>query len=80
MFSKHYLTNINVGVSLIFALFPQQDRIIPADPISGSEKIKTLKRLDQVIQQRLITSKLPPQMSNLVIGKALSSTAAVTCP
>lgn len=52
-----------------FFTFFQQDRIIPADPITGSERIKTLKRLDQVIQQRLVTSKLPPQMSNLVIGK-----------
>ncbi|XP_028405529.1 mediator of RNA polymerase II transcription subunit 14-like isoform X2 [Dendronephthya gigantea] len=46
-----------------------RDRIIPADPITGNERIKTLKRLDQVIQQRLITSKLPPQMSNLVIAE-----------
>ncbi|CAB4003964.1 mediator of RNA polymerase II transcription subunit 14-like [Paramuricea clavata] len=45
-----------------------RDRIIPADPITGNEKIKTLKRLDQVIQQRLVTSKLPPQMSSLVIA------------
>ena len=57
--------NINLYYCLIFFL---QDRIIPTDPIAGSEKLKTLKRLDQVIQQRLVTSKLPPQMSNLVIG------------
>jgi hypothetical protein len=66
----------NVGVSSInhtsLNISSQQDRIIPADPITGNEKIKTLKRLDQVIQQRLVTSKLPPQMSSLVIGKRKS--------
>ena len=40
---------------------------MPPDPISSVEKVKTLQRLNQVIQHRLVTSKLPPQLSNLEI-------------
>ena len=44
-----------------------RDRIVPPDPISTSEKKATLLRLNQIIQQRLVTTGLPSQMRNLKI-------------
>ncbi|XP_073993036.1 mediator complex subunit 14 isoform X1 [Rhodnius prolixus] len=44
-----------------------RDRIIPPDPITLSEKKATLQRLNQVIQHRLVTGNLMPQMRNLKI-------------
>ncbi|XP_076466284.1 mediator of RNA polymerase II transcription subunit 14-like isoform X3 [Babylonia areolata] len=44
-----------------------RDKIIPPDPITIQEKKQTLQRLDQVIQYRLVSSELPPQMRRLKI-------------
>ncbi|XP_071949525.1 mediator of RNA polymerase II transcription subunit 14-like [Antedon mediterranea] len=44
-----------------------KDRIIPADPITASEKTSVLLRLNQIIQHRLVTSEMPSQLSNLSI-------------
>ena len=52
---------------LISDMLLLQDKIVPPDPLSSVEKVKTLQRLNQVIQHRLVTSKLPPQLSNLDI-------------
>ncbi|XP_078381041.1 mediator of RNA polymerase II transcription subunit 14-like isoform X2 [Oculina patagonica] len=45
-----------------------RDKIVPPDPITAVEKSKTLQRLNQVIQHRLVTSKLPPEMGDMVIA------------
>lgn len=42
-----------------------REKIVPPDPITPSEKRTTLLRLNQIIQQRLVTSVLPEQMKNL---------------
>lgn len=44
-----------------------KERIVPPDPITISEKKSTLQRLNQVIQHRLVTGNLLPQMRNLKI-------------
>ncbi|KAL1123440.1 hypothetical protein AAG570_002520 [Ranatra chinensis] len=44
-----------------------RDRIVPIDPITPSEKKNTLQRLNQVIQHRLVTGNLMPEMRNLKI-------------
>ncbi|XP_066584073.1 mediator of RNA polymerase II transcription subunit 14 isoform X2 [Prorops nasuta] len=44
-----------------------RERIVPPDPITPSEKKNTLQRLNQVIQHRLVTGNLLPQMRNLKI-------------
>ena len=44
---------------------------MPADPITSFEKTKTLQRLDQVIQHRLVTSKLPSEMGSMIVGECL---------
>lgn len=44
-----------------------QERIVPPDPITPSEKRTTLQRLNQVIQHRLVTGNLLPQMRNLKV-------------
>ncbi|PSN29847.1 Mediator of RNA polymerase II transcription subunit 14 [Blattella germanica] len=44
-----------------------RERIVPPDPITPSEKRQTLLRLNQVIQHRLVTGNLLPQMRNLKI-------------
>ena len=44
---------------------------MPADPITSFEKTKTLRRLDQVIQHRLVTSKLPSEMGSMIVGECL---------
>ncbi|XP_033637879.1 mediator of RNA polymerase II transcription subunit 14-like [Asterias rubens] len=44
-----------------------KEKIVPPDPISQNEKANVLQRLNQIIQHRLVTSKLPSQLSNLSI-------------
>lgn len=44
-----------------------RERIVPPDPITAAEKRNTLQRLNQVIQHRLVTGNLLPQMRNLKI-------------
>ncbi|KAG8316635.1 Mediator of RNA polymerase II transcription subunit 14 [Homalodisca vitripennis] len=44
-----------------------RERIVPPDPITPSERRATLHRLNQVIQHRLVTGNLLPQMRNLKI-------------
>lgn len=44
-----------------------KERIVPPDPITSTEKESVLHRLDQIIQHRLVTSELPPQLANLTI-------------
>ena len=44
-----------------------RDRIVPLDPITPEEKRSTLLRLNQIIQQRLVSGNLPQQMRNLKI-------------
>ena len=39
-----------------------RERIVPPDPITPSEKKQTLARLNQVIEHRLVTGNLLPQM------------------
>lgn len=55
---------------LIFRSFDYifiSDKIVPADPITPSEKRQTLLRLNQVIQHRLVTRHLMPQMRKFKI-------------
>ncbi|XP_050393117.1 mediator of RNA polymerase II transcription subunit 14 [Patella vulgata] len=44
-----------------------REKIVPPDPITPQEKKDTLHRLNQVIQYRLVSSELPPQMRKLRI-------------
>ncbi|XP_059480317.1 mediator of RNA polymerase II transcription subunit 14 isoform X2 [Neocloeon triangulifer] len=44
-----------------------REKIVPPDPITPSERRQTLLRLNQVIQHRLVTSDIRPQMRNLKI-------------
>ncbi|KAF4526396.1 hypothetical protein B566_EDAN012686 [Ephemera danica] len=44
-----------------------RERIVPPDPITPAERRLTLLRLNQVIQHRLVTSDIRPQMRNLKI-------------
>lgn len=46
-----------------------QDKIIPPDPITKSEKQTTLNQLNQILRHRLVTTDLPPQLANLTVGK-----------
>lgn len=48
-------------------LLLSKDRIVPPDPITSSERRSTLLRLNQVIQHRLVTGNLLPQMRNLKV-------------
>lgn len=59
----HFSTVISTVISIL------KDRIVPPDPISSIERRSTLQRLNQIIQQRLVTSNLTPQMKNFKIGK-----------
>ncbi|XP_043223029.1 mediator of RNA polymerase II transcription subunit 14-like [Amphibalanus amphitrite] len=45
-----------------------RERIVPAKAITPVEKATTLQRLDQIIEHRLVTADLPPQMLQLKIG------------
>lgn len=51
----------------IYYLFHSKERIVPPDPITSSERRSTLLRLNQVIQHRLVTGNLLPQMRNLKV-------------
>lgn len=44
-----------------------REKIVPPDPITNTEKRNTLLKLNQVIQHRLVTGNLLPQMKNLKI-------------
>lgn len=66
MFWKNTWVTFNI-------FFFLQDKIVPPDPITAVEKTKTLQRLNQVIQHRLVTSKLPPEMGQMIIGKKKAS-------
>ncbi|XP_070537690.1 mediator of RNA polymerase II transcription subunit 14-like isoform X2 [Ptychodera flava] len=44
-----------------------KEKIIPPDPITADEKAATLSRLNQILQHRLVTIDLPPQLANLTI-------------
>ena len=39
-----------------------RQRILPPEPITNSEKRQTLTKLEQIVQHRLITTDIPPQM------------------
>lgn len=45
-----------------------REKIVPPDPITTVEKQNTLQRLNRVIQHRLVTGNLLPQMKNLKVG------------
>jgi mediator of RNA polymerase II transcription subunit 14 len=45
-----------------------REKIVPPDPITSAERRQTLLRLNQVIQHRLVTSDIRPQMRNLKVG------------
>ncbi|XP_074645605.1 mediator of RNA polymerase II transcription subunit 14-like isoform X2 [Tubulanus polymorphus] len=44
-----------------------REKIVPPDPITAVQKHTTLKRLGQIIQHRLVTCDLPPQLHKLKI-------------
>lgn len=44
-----------------------RERIVPPDPITPAEKRQTLQRLNQVIQHRLVTGNLLPQLRKFKI-------------
>lgn len=50
-----------------------RERIVPPDPITPSEKKQTLLRLNQVIQHRLVTGNLLPQMRKFKVKKLQQS-------
>ena len=58
------------SLHITFVIF-YQDKIVPADPITSVEKTKTLRRLNQVIQHQLVTSKLPSEMGSMIVGECL---------
>lgn len=63
------------GTSTLLFLCPLvQDKIIPPDPITKSEKQTTLNQLNQILRHRLVTTDLPPQLANLTVGKQLVQT------
>ncbi|KAB7504808.1 Mediator of RNA polymerase II transcription subunit 14 [Armadillidium nasatum] len=39
-----------------------RQRILPPEPMTLSEKRQTLSKLEQIVQHRLVTTELPPQM------------------
>jgi hypothetical protein len=59
----HYIVWLVVEEYLLLS----KDRIVPPDPITTSERRSTLLRLNQVIQHRLVTGNLLPQMRNLKV-------------
>lgn len=46
-----------------------RQRIIPPSPITTQEKLETLTRLNQIIQHRLVTGRLLPQMKSFTVFK-----------
>ena len=65
-FNLDKLKNLLYGKGLMISV--NQEKIVPPDPITASEKKQTLQRLTQVIQYRLVSSELPTQMRKLKIG------------
>lgn len=57
---KYQIISILYKIFFYFHLF--REKIVPPDPITISEKKQTLLRLNQVIQHRLVTGNLLPQM------------------
>lgn len=55
-----------------------RERIVPPDPITPAEKKQTLLRLNQVIQHRLVTGKLMPQMREFKVSFRLEPLAIKT--
>nr|XP_039250622.1 mediator of RNA polymerase II transcription subunit 14-like [Styela clava] len=48
-----------------------RDKILPPDPITPLEKAATLKRLNQIIMYRLVTTKIPLQIMELIVDKGM---------
>lgn len=48
-----------------------RDKIIPPDPITPLEKSITLKRLDEIICHRLAVTKIPLQITDIVVDKGM---------
>lgn len=46
-----------------------REKIVPPDPITPTERKQTLLRLNQVIQHRLVTGKLLPQMRKFKVSQ-----------
>ncbi|XP_065344128.1 mediator of RNA polymerase II transcription subunit 14 isoform X2 [Cloeon dipterum] len=67
--SFHIPAAVEVLTTGTYARLPAvvRERIVPPDPISAAERRQTLLRLNQVIQHRLVTSDIRPQMRNLKI-------------
>lgn len=55
-----------------------RQRILPPEPITPLERKQTLTRLEQIIQHRLVTSELPPQMRTSRVSKEDKSFLFVT--
>lgn len=62
------LNNYLYARFMLFCVGCIQERIVPPDPITIVEKQQTLRRLNQIIEHRLVTSELPPLMRKLKIG------------
>ncbi|KAE8748234.1 hypothetical protein FOCC_FOCC005073, partial [Frankliniella occidentalis] len=65
----HIPAAVEILTTGTFGRLPQciRDRIVPQEPITTTEKANTLLRLNQVIQHRLVTSNVFPQMKNVTI-------------
>ena len=50
-----------------------KDRYVPPEPISKTEKAETLKRLNQVIKCRLVSSDLPSRINDFNIDNGILS-------
>ena len=50
-----------------------KDRYVPPEPISTGEKAETLRRLNQVIKCRLVSSELPPRINDFEIENGILS-------
>ncbi len=45
-----------------------RDRIVPTEPITAADRRRVLLQLNQVIEQRLVSTDIPPRMRNLRIA------------
>ncbi|KAK3931598.1 Mediator of RNA polymerase II transcription subunit 14 [Frankliniella fusca] len=65
----HIPAAVEILTTGTYGRLPQciRDRIVPPEPITSTEKENTLLRLNQVIQHRLVTSNVLPQMKNVTI-------------
>lgn len=57
-----------VPSSLLYKILACREKIIPAEPITVAEKKTTLQRLNQVIQHRLVSGEVMPQMRKFKVG------------